>query len=98
MSYGFRGVPLTPEVDAFEEKVGGDENFVTRLNAQDGSVIPDPEWDTSNATLARKLANPPNYRLFRVGHRCSHYTETTGQWPNSRFLGFPDGRRSVQGL
>ena len=98
MSYGFRGVPLTPEVNAFEGKVGGDQNFVTGWNAQDGSVIPDSERDTSDATPARKLANPPNYRLFRVGHRCSHYTETTGQWPNSQFFGFPVGRWSVQGL
>src|SRR5882724_3163244 len=83
MSYGFRGMPLTPEVNTLEGKVGGDQNFVTEWDAQDGSVIPDPERDARNATLARKLANPPNYRLFRGGHRCSHYTEAAGHWPNS---------------
>src|SRR5258706_15766034 len=97
MSYRFRGMPVAAEVNVLQREVGGDQHFMTGWNAQDGGVIPDSERDSSGAGLAGKLANPPDERLFRGWHDCSHYTGRQATGRILVFCGSPCGGRSVQG-
>ena len=64
----FREVPVAPKVNPFEREVGGYEYFMPWWNTQNGSVIPDADWDLGRAASAGQAANPLNQRLFGDGH------------------------------
>jgi len=84
MSYG-SGDATHAEVNALEGKVGGDQNFVTEWDAQDGSVIPDPSGTRATPRLPeswriRELATFPRWASLTslYGHHLG-----AQHWPNS---------------
>jgi hypothetical protein len=67
-------MPLSPEVDIFQGKVGRDQHFVPWGQPQHGAVIANTDFHGTLMALAG-LANSGDERLFWQGHG-DHYIDS----------------------
>ena len=73
MSYRFRRVPVTPEMNPFQRKVGCDQGVFSGREPQHRAVVSDSKLDRVMPSATRRkglchMANAGDKRFFRKGH------------------------------
>ena len=90
MAHRFGRMPVAPEVNAFQRKVGRDQGFLSRREAQHGAVVsnsgedhascrPDTRVRMPSPMGFRHAANLGNQRFFRQRHGLITIPPTMGR-------------------
>src|SRR5215472_15600976 len=78
-------MPVAPEVNSFERKIGGDQRVVARRQLEQGAIVANSGNNLPSS--ARLAANSGNQRFFRERQDVSNHNGRAGRRTRARELG-----------